>query len=170
MPSDIDSFEGLGPQYIKLPEFLHKSNYENPTDVMHTVVQDAFHLKDGDDAFDWLRINPRILGFFQTFMSIRRQGAQETWLSVYPVEEETKTWNPNDAVYVNIGGNIGMQNAEFKTRYPDVPGRVILQDRPENIAKAMRTPGVENIAYDFFTPQPIQGMYALDTPPLVYLM
>jgi hypothetical protein len=92
-------------------------------------------------------------------MSIRRQGAQETWLSVYPVEEETQEWSPSKAVYVNIGGNVGMQNAEFKAKYPNVAGRVILQDRPENIEKAIQTPGVENIAYDFFTPQPIKGKF-----------
>lgn len=126
---------------------------------MHTVVQDAFKLREGNDAFDWLRNNPRILEFFQKFMSIRRQGAQETWLSVYPVEEETHSWTPDKAVYVNIGGNVGMQNAEFKAKYPNVVGRVILQDRPENIAKAIQTPGVENIAYDFFTPQPIIGIH-----------
>ncbi|KAB5542733.1 o-methyltransferas-like protein [Coniochaeta sp. 2T2.1] len=150
-------FEGLGPQYMELPAFLKRTNYANPTDVMHTVVQDAYKLDEGDNAFDWLQKDPTTLAIFQNFMSIRRQGAQETWLSVYPVEEETKSWNPDKAVYVNIGGNVGMQNAEFKQKYPSVPGRVILQDRPENVAKAFQTPGVENIAYDFFTPQPIKG-------------
>lgn len=157
MSLNSDSFEGLAPQYNALPAFLSKTKYENPTEVMHTVIQDAFNLKPGEDAFDWLRNNPRTLGFFQKFMSVRRQGAQETWLSVYPVEEETKDWSPSDAVYINIGGNVGAQNAEFKAKYPTVPGRVILQDRPENIEKAIQTPGVENIAYDFFTPQPIKG-------------
>jgi len=153
----VNSFEGLGRQYLELPAFLSKTKYANPTDVMHTVVQDAFHLPEGDDAFDWLRKNPQILSFFQKFMSIRRQGAKETWLSVYPVEEETRSWSPEKAVYVNIGGNVGAQNAEFKERFPDVPGRVVLQDRPENIEKAIQTPGVENLAYDFFTPQPVKG-------------
>jgi hypothetical protein len=124
---------------------------------MHSVLQDAYNL-EGEDGFDWLRKNPKTLEIFQKFMSIRRQGAQDTWLSVYPVEEETKSWSPEKAVYVNIGGNIGMQNAEFKAKYPNVPGRVILQDRPENIEKALQTPGVENMVYDFFTPQPVKGM------------
>jgi hypothetical protein len=153
----IISFTGLGPQFIALPNYLQKTNYENPTDVMHSVLQDAYNL-EGEDGFDWLRKNPKTLEIFQNFMSIRRQGAQDTWLSVYPVEEETKSWSPEKAVYVNIGGNIGMQNAEFKAKYPNVPGRVILQDRPENIEKALQTPGVENMVYDFFTPQPVKGM------------
>ena len=53
-----------------------------------------------------------------------------------------------------------MQNAEFKAKYPDVPGRVVLQDRQENIEKAIQTPGVENMTYDFFTPQPVKGMHS----------
>ena len=130
---------------------------------MHTVIQDAFDLKEGDQGFDWLRNNPNLLELFQKFMSIRRQGPQETWLSIYPVEEETRSWDPEKAVYVNVGGNVGMQNAEFKAKYPNVPGRVILQDRQENIAKAIQTTGVENIPYDFFTPQFIKGTHA--TPP-----
>lgn len=128
---------------------------------MHTVVQDAFNLAKGENAFDWLRRNPKKLEIFQKFMSIRRQGVQETWLSIYPVEEETKGWSPDMPVFVNIGGNVGKQNAEFKDKYPRVPGRVILQDLAENIEKAIQTPGVENMVYNFFTPQPVHGTHVL---------
>jgi hypothetical protein len=155
----VFSFTGLGPQFLELPSYLQKTNYENPSDDLHSVLQQTYKLEEGENGFDWLRKNPKTLAIFQKFMSIRRQGAQETWLSVYPVEQETKSWNPDKAVYVNIGGNVGMQNAEFRAKYPNVPGRVLLQDRQENIEKAIQTPGVENMTYDFFTPQPVKGIY-----------
>jgi len=84
---------------------------------------------------------------------------EETWLSVYPIETETKALNPNAplVLLVDIGGNIGHICAQFKQVFPDVPGRVILQDLPETIAAALSTPGVENVAYNFFEPQPIKG-------------
>jgi hypothetical protein len=60
-------------------------------------------------------------------------------------------------VYVDIGGNIGHQCAEFKEAYPDVPGRVVLQDMAHSIAAALPTPGVEKMVHNFFEPQPIKG-------------
>ena len=81
----------------------------------------------------------------------------ETWLAVHPVEAETRGWAADAPVFVNVGGGIGHQCAEFKARYPNVPGNVILQDLPEVIAQALATPGVENMAHDFFKPQPVKG-------------
>lgn len=78
-------------------------------------------------------------------------------MSVYSVREETEGCSPDRPIYVNVGGGIGHQCAQFKELFPEVPGRVILQDLPHSIAKAIPTPGVENMAYDFFQPQPIQG-------------
>ncbi|KAK8043794.1 hypothetical protein PG994_012632 [Apiospora phragmitis] len=40
---------------------------------------------------------------------------------------------------------------------PDRPGRVINQDLPGTVARALPTPGVENMAHDFFEPQPVRG-------------
>ncbi|KAL2043501.1 hypothetical protein N7G274_003808 [Stereocaulon virgatum] len=55
-----------------------------------------------------------------------------------------------------MGGGVGHQCAQFKARFPHVPGRVILQDLPHSIDKALPTPGVENMVHDFFEPQPVK--------------
>lgn len=89
-------------------------------------------------------------------MGGRRQTVDQTWLAVYPVKEETKGLDPEAPLLVDIGGSIGHICAQFKQTFPDIPGRVILQDLPETVAAALPTPGVENIAHDFFTPQPIK--------------
>lgn len=90
-------------------------------------------------------------------MAFRRE-PKLSWLTVYPVEQETHGWDDaSRPIYVNIGGGIGHQCAQFKEQYPNLPGRVILQDLPHSIAKAMPTPGVENMAHNFFEPQPIKG-------------
>jgi O-methyltransferase domain len=81
-----------------------------------------------------------------------------TWLSVYPVEEETKSWSPERPVFVDVGGGLGHQCAALKGTYPELPGRVILQDLPHAIQVAMTTPGVEDTVHDFFQPQPVEGM------------
>lgn len=90
-------------------------------------------------------------------MAARRAG-MPTWLSVYPIESETKGWNPELPVFVDIGGGIGHQCAELKGKYPKLPGKVVLQDLPHCIDHALPTPGVDNTVQNFFEPQPIKGM------------
>lgn len=59
---------------------------------------------------------------------------------------------------VDIGGGTGRDIIEFRQRYPDVKGRLVLQDLQSVIDEAFSLPpGVETMAHDFFTPQPIQG-------------
>jgi hypothetical protein len=147
-------FETIGPVYQTLPAFLKKTNYKNPVDENNTVFQDAWNTDK--HTFKWFTDNPENLRYFNDYMRFRREPVL-SWLSVYPVEQETQGLDPSRAVYVNIGGGVGHQCAQFKEKYPSVPGRVILQDMPHSIAKALPTPGVENMAHDFFQPQPIQG-------------
>jgi len=148
------SFETVAPQYHALPTYLKKVNYESPTDPEHTVFQDAFNFEG--PAFKWFEDHPENLAYFQEYMSGRRQTIAQTWLSVYPVEAETKGVDPSAPLFVDIGGSIGHICAQFKEIHPNIPGRVILQDLPENIAAALLTPGVEVTAHDFFKPQPIK--------------
>ena len=91
-------------------------------------------------------------------MALRR-GPNVSWLSAYPVEEETKDWDPTAPVYMNMGGGVGHQCAQFKERFPRAPSRVILQDLPHSIDKALPTPGVENMVHDFFESQPVKGLH-----------
>lgn len=96
--------------------------------------------------------------YFNEYMAHRRKDQAICW-DVYPVEEEAKDWGSDAALLVDIGGNIGHQCAEFKSRFPKIPGRVILEDLPGPISMARTTVGVEKRVHDMFTPQPIIGIY-----------
>lgn len=148
------SFETIGPQYQALPRFLKETKYKNPDDALHTVFQDAW--KTPLHAFAWFQSHPENLNHFNDYMALRR-GPEVSWITVYPVHEETVGWDADKPVYVNIGGGVGHQCAQFKDKYPDVPGRVILQDLPHSIEKALHTVGVEAVVHDFFDPQPVKG-------------
>ncbi|KAI9685455.1 MAG: hypothetical protein M1822_004586 [Bathelium mastoideum] len=143
-----------------LPAFLKKTGYQNPADDMHTSMQDAYNTTL--PAFAWLAEHPENLAYFNDYMALRRQ-PETSWLSVYPVEQETQGHDPEKPVYVNIGGGIGHQCAQFVQKYPKVPGRVILQDLPMTIEQALQTRNVENMAHDFWKPQPIHVLH--DHPP-----
>jgi hypothetical protein len=134
---------------------MKKSGYQLPKDEMHTVFQQAH--KTCLHAFAWFGEHSDELAYFNGYMATRRN-ANISWLSIYPVAKELEGLNdPERPIYVNMGGGIGHQCAEFRKQFPDIPGRVILQDLQHSIDQALPTPGVENMVHSFFEPQPIQG-------------
>lgn len=156
--SDIDfadSYDLVAKQYQATPDFLKANNYQNPTDENNTALQMGWDTKK--HPFDLMLTLPGAMDHFHTYMALRRQ-AELSWLTVYPVREEAVgLTDPERPLYVNIGGGIGHQCAQFREKFPDLPGRVILQDLPGTVARALPTLGVENMAHDFFQPQPIRG-------------
>ncbi|KJZ69766.1 hypothetical protein HIM_10849 [Hirsutella minnesotensis 3608] len=142
-------------QYLATPSHLKKNGYKNPTDETRTAFHEGWNTTLA--PFQWMVEHPEQLQHFNTYMALRRQ-AEISWLSVYPVSEETKDLSdPTRPLYVNVGGGIGHQCAQFRGKYPDIPGRVILQDLPATVTQALPTPGVESMAHDFFEPQPVKG-------------
>jgi hypothetical protein len=59
---------------------------------------------------------------------------------------------------VDIGGGKGHATKQIRSLTKEIKGKLILQDLPNVIADISEPiPGVEAMAYDFFTPQPIEG-------------
>ena len=100
--------------------------------------------------------HPQNAAYFNQYIAHRRKD-MPTWLSVFPVGQEAKGTD-HDVVFVDIGGNVGHQCAEFKAKYPSLLGRIVLQDLPHAISMALQTPGVVNTVHDIFTPQPVKSM------------
>ncbi|KAL1848717.1 hypothetical protein Daus18300_013507 [Diaporthe australafricana] len=144
------------PPFQAIPKFLKETNYRLPDDGSHT----PFQLSLGTDKtiFEWFVGQPELLGHFNNYMALHRKQTEGiSWLSVYPVEAEAAGKPAEQPLYVDIGGGIGHQCMQFKEKFPNLEGRVVLQDLPHSIARAFPTPGVENMAHDFFTPQPVLG-------------
>lgn len=147
-------FDTVGPMYQAMPDFLAKIHYQDITDNTNTVHQAAW--KTDKPAFMWFAEHPKNASYFNDYMLHRRKG-MPTWLDVYPVEEETKGWSSDAPVFIDIGGNIGHQCAELRSKYPQLPGQIILQDLPQPISQALSTPGVVNMVHDAFQPEPVKG-------------
>ncbi|KAG6355036.1 hypothetical protein INS49_004117 [Diaporthe citri] len=151
-----ESFYLSAPPFQAIPKFLKETNYRLPDDASHTPFQLA--LGTDKSIFEWFVGQPELLGHFNNYMALHRKQTEGlSWLSVYPVETEAAGKPAEQPLYVDIGGGIGHQCKQFKEKFPDLPGRVVLQDLPHSIARAFPTPGVENMAHDFFTPQPVLG-------------
>ncbi|KAI4209668.1 MAG: hypothetical protein LQ351_007422 [Letrouitia transgressa] len=153
------NFDTVMPCYQQMPKFLRDTKFQNPTDSFHGPFQRA-HETD-QLAFVWLHEHPSNLDFFVKWMGAQHEG-QPTWLDVFPFEKELCNNNlgPETPLFVDIGGGAGHQCHALKARHPHAPGRVILQDLSQTISQAVPTEGIETMAYDFWTPQPIKDARA----------
>jgi hypothetical protein len=117
-----------------------------------------FEYINGKSA-DYPNLGPQ----FNNLMSAYHQG-RPSWMDegFYPVKEKLIAGaksGSEDVLIVDVGGNKGHDLEEFKSKWPDAPGRLILQDQP-HVLKEIRSlnPAVEPMVHDFYTPQPIKGM------------
>lgn len=79
------------------------------------------------------------------------------WLDSYPIEHMSQSLEPEQTLFVDIGGGIGHQCIALRERVPAVKNKVILQDLGVVVAQAIKHEGVEAMAHDFWQPQPIKG-------------
>ena len=129
--------------------------YRNPE---HDQLS-PFSLALGTDEFTWLRTHPEQQVAFSSYMSCRREG-KSNWLDLYPMDELCKDcMNGTDTVFlVDVGGNRGHDLLAFRARYPQIGGRLILQDQREVHQNLdLKEHGIEMMEYNFLTPQPVKG-------------
>lgn len=103
--------------------------------------------------------HPEYLDNFNQWMTGQRDG-RAYWLDFFPFEERvTKDFKEGDGavMFVDVGGARGDEVKAIKERHPTLPGRFLLQDLPVTVKQALPVPGMEAIAHDFFTAQPVKG-------------
>lgn len=148
-------FEIAMPCYQQLVAFLATTGYRNPSDTANSAFQLAFDTKKL--PFDWLMEHSDFLKNFSLWMTVQHEG-NKVWLDELPFEKEfCQNVEPETPLFVDIGGNIGHQCLLLKTTYPEITGRVILQDLAPALQHALPIEGVEKMAHDFWTKQPIKG-------------
>lgn len=109
---------------------------------------------------------------FQTYMrSFQLRSPQ--WVDWFPVQEELldeyiecRESSSSDAtdghlnvLLVDVAGGSGQHISLFQERFPNVSGRLVLQDLPTALkaCKHPNTQAVETLEYDLFTPQITKG-------------
>jgi hypothetical protein len=143
-------------------EFLRETGYKNPTDRDFT----PFSYGAGTELryFDWLSQPGKEanLDDFNAHMEFKMRG--KNWFET--VDVAALFDNPTDssrALMVDIGGSTGHDSITFRNAFPDLPGKVVLQELPMTInalPKDFPTNLVEPQAHDFYTPQPVKGAKA----------
>ncbi|KAJ5759510.1 S-adenosyl-L-methionine-dependent methyltransferase [Penicillium odoratum] len=143
----VDYMRGPGiQQFADEPDAITLFKYAYGTDVI----------------FGLLEKNPEQKEAFDDYMAARRVDDMPQWFEIYPIASTLRSlpYDPSAALIVDVGGGPGQELIRFKERYPDLPGRFVLQDLPITLNRIVALPeGIEAVEYDFFTPQPVKGMY-----------
>ncbi|OQD71075.1 hypothetical protein PENPOL_c001G04565 [Penicillium polonicum] len=145
------------PTLAKVPEFLRRQDHRNPEGATTGPLQFAENIDES--IWTWLPQNPEKLDSCNTFMEGDR-GARPSWLEWFPVEERLLCdVNPDaETLMVDVAGGRGHDLAAFLARYPDVPGRLVLEDLPHVLEEStVDMERIEKQAFDLFKPQPIHG-------------
>lgn len=149
---------------MALPPFLKKNKYRNPTSPTDTAFQLGYGTNMG--FFEHVQQEPITAKQFNEHMSVYAQG-RDRWMDAgfYPVQERLVQGagiQKEGVLLVDMGGSFGHDLEDFRRKWPDVPGRLVLQDLPEVVCSAKGLdPSIEVMPHDFFQPQPIKGK--LDT-------
>ena len=143
----------------KLPNyFKQKGDYKNPSDVNAGPFQFASGYKG--TYFDWLEETPDQQEAFNRMMALTRLERGEQWFEFFPTEERFGSMDPSAPLLVDVGGGLGHDLTAFHTKFPNLPGKLILQDLPVVINNVKLDAAIERIAHDFFQPQPVRGAKA----------
>lgn len=110
--------------------------------------------------WDYLEAKPYYQDAFNTVMasSYRREG--QDWFEYFPVEEKLRVEDSSDVLLVDIGGCHGVELGGFHKKFPNLPGRLILQDLPHVVETGDIPAGIEAQGYSFFDEQPVRGARA----------
>lgn len=142
-----------------LYEYFEEKGYSNPGDAFDSPFQYAHATKE--HCFDWLSRHPQDQDAFNSVMRMSRVASNKSWYQFYPLEEKLQV-HPERVLLVDIGGGLGHDVSDFKTNFPRLPGRLVLQDLPQVIT-GIQNPlpdGIETMSYNMFDIQPVKGAKA----------
>ena len=145
----------------KLPDYLASLDYRNPNDRHNSFF--GFAHQTDLNMYEWLQAHPeqmKIFNDFQTANAQLNEGGVRRILESLLVSGDNLGTNAEDkdrVLFVDVGGGRGEALRKFRRSHPELRGRVIIEDLPKVIEGQEVDDGVEAIAHDFFTPQPIPG-------------
>ncbi|KAJ6155504.1 hypothetical protein N7470_006070 [Penicillium chermesinum] len=153
-------FDGGAVSLAKMPEYLRQTNFRNPTtDLRKGVLQYGEQMEM--PVWEWIASRPDLNESFNSFMEGDR-GDRPDWVDWFPVQErviEGFQGGENDVLFVDVAGGRGHDLKSFQAKYPNAPGRLVLEDQPHVLEEAQVSAKIEKVPIDLFKEQPIQGRF-----------
>lgn len=146
-------FDISGPCTQVLPDYLAETGYKEIVSNKECPFQKAFNTDQ--TLFEWMPQHPKHMKSLGHLMALQRP---ESWVEHFPVLEQLGDFpSAENTLMVDIGGGFGQQSKALRAKFPELPGKVIVQDIPQTLAAAQPAEGVEFVEHNFFEPQPIHG-------------
>jgi demethylsterigmatocystin 6-O-methyltransferase len=145
---------------MKAPAFHRQNGYKNPTDPIKTVFSLAYGKPDGAAFFEILMSTPHAQAMNVYISNFNKD--RKDWSDFYPVEERLgkgAETNSDAVMMVDVGGGLGHQAVGLKKKFPQLPGRFVVQDLMSLPPESDRVDGVEYVVHDFLKEQPIKGSW-----------
>jgi hypothetical protein len=137
-----------------LPDYLSSISFTNPDGPSNTLFHYVTQTKLG--FFEWLHTQPKQFAVFSAAMAASF-ARQEDALTAKVAELFPTDGSEHDVVIIDVGGGRGQILNGLRKARRDLKGQMIVQDLPREIDGRDSLEEVQGMAYDFFTPQPVQG-------------
>ncbi len=149
-----------------LSAFLEKSKYEDSTDIKDCAWQ--MGMRTDEHLFPYLVKHPEIGRLFGDAMGgyslSRARWFDDGCVDVAKVlnladESAVVEGEKGKVMLVDVAGGAGHDIELFRKKFPEIKERLVLQDLPSVIEmyEKQHPDGVEAMAHDIFTAQPILG-------------
>lgn len=153
----VDNFQ---PAHQKMPSFFQTHGFSTPDSQTDGPFQHAFDCK-GYHYFEYFQKFDQEMGRrFGSMMDAWSKG-RPRWFEpeFYPVKERLLDGADGAGAFlVDVGGGTGHDVQGVKDAFGSaLPAKLVLQDRPEVIDHAQVGEGIERMAHDFLTEQPVKG-------------
>ncbi|KAI0483066.1 S-adenosyl-L-methionine-dependent methyltransferase [Xylariaceae sp. FL0804] len=141
--------------------WFRDAGYANPQDPKDAPFQRAFGAK-GTEAFPWMAApgNEEIWDSANGFFEGDR-GSRPSWVTWFPVREKLLSGLQEEevggTVLVDVGGGRGHDISEFLAQFPDLAGRLVLQDQQAVLDSAVSLPSrIEKLGINFWEESPVR--------------
>ncbi|KAJ6006795.1 hypothetical protein N7451_004739 [Penicillium sp. IBT 35674x] len=142
----------------QLPEYFKEKGWKNPDD--HEDCPWNFVTGSKEGFFAYMASKPYYQNAFDTVMASPYRRDEKSWVDFFPVEEKLKAQSPSDVLLVDVGGGRGRDLVAFRERFPNLPGKLVLQDLSYVTETADLPAEIETQVHNFFDEQPVKGAKA----------
>ncbi|KAF2235852.1 S-adenosyl-L-methionine-dependent methyltransferase [Viridothelium virens] len=149
--------------YHVMPEFFKKNGYKCPTTGTDTPFQYLHNTEE--PAYVYWSKQPGVIENFNTFMGgLYGTPLRLPWQDWFPVNRvvfDGYQEHVSDVSFVDVGGGLGHECQTLLKKFPNVKGRIVLEDLPHVIDDVKELdPRIETFPMDFLKGQPIKGARA----------
>jgi hypothetical protein len=154
--------EDFQPAHQSMKAYFEERNWQCPDDGTDAPFQYAYNCK-GSHYFEYFQKNPEMGRRFASMMESWSKG-RPRWFSedYFPVKDRLISGAEKDVTFlVDIGGGSGHDVEGLRQAFEgQLPGTLVLQDRPEIVELAKLGAGAEAMPHDFLKEQPVKGARA----------